>query len=205
MQELRGNVISAVPLGTAVPTYWSLRNKFESEAAALLNQLAEESPPEQIPEDTRKRFFALLAENPALIRRFLEVETRRTELNALLPEDGSVQCLYMPWLIPEAVEFDMLCAKKRSGQGEQAKQAAFLYELSCDFRLPHLGQCRIQLYYREPDASYRVHVRSREAMELLTRLGEQLAKNMGDDSPTHLGCSFLPADSSGLLNHLVSL
>jgi hypothetical protein len=96
------------------------------------------------------RGVAATPHGPALFARALDLAR---ELNGLLAPRHGARLVLAPWLLPRATEFEFLVGAGGTGNAEDDDGLA---EAVMGFRLPALGYCRVQLFWRGERAGYRL-------------------------------------------------
>ncbi len=163
----------------------SIRARFESRSLHLFARAYTSCKP------GFAQFTDFLKSNTEHANRYFAVLNCVKELNSF---SQSATIMYMPWLIPEAMNHEALV----TGRKKESNDHSF-YEMIISFTHPATGAARLKIMYKNPTAGFKltskhkVHSQPFELIEL-------------PNTVNYLGCDILPREgSSGVLSDFFNL
>lgn len=197
LQELTGGSGYAVP--------GDLFKRFQEEAAETDNRLQDvidkaADVPASDPDKRKSTFLQGLRNDPKAMRGLASLAKLMAHINNLpevRAENG--RFLLKPWLMPKAKEQEIFVRYLESGPpAPPGKGRPPMMELIYSFRLEHLGRCRLQILYRDPEVRFRVLTEAAEHIpDLKTRMETRFPET--SDGPQCLGVNPLNPGTRDIL------
>ncbi|THB71235.1 MAG: hypothetical protein D6E12_01575 [Desulfovibrio sp.] len=151
------------------------------------------------PLERQAAFLHALTLNPGALGSWLGLTAHQVQVNSLLAAHGNARVVFLPWLLPQARNLEVLVLPQGSEKSTPRDEVEGLAQTACSFTLPEMGACQVRLMGKGNTLRFRILL---SRMEHADRLAHVLATELAPHPkllPGYLGAAPLPPGSGSLL------